>query len=149
MGFAYQQTQQQTPQYGQSQHFNHTPAPYAVDPPATAPVSMHSMPVPTSVASIPTDQISATGISFPVPPNSQTITGNSMSVSNGSVSVSQSPVAMAPQTQYCMTHDGTYANIGTSGKVSVEFLNDLFLLGLERTHPYRLPSSAMSNTGMR
>jgi hypothetical protein len=150
MGFAYQQTQQQTTQYGQSQHFNHTPAPYAVDPTATAPVSMHSMPVPTSVASIPTDQLSATGISFPVPPNSQPIIGNSMNVSNGSVPVSQSPVAMAPQTHYCMTtHDGTYANVGTSGKVSVEFLKDFFIFGLESTHPYRLPPSAMSNTGMR
>jgi hypothetical protein len=78
---------------------------------------MNTMPMPTPVASIPTDRISATGISFPMPPNTQAKPANGI---HGSVPVAPCPVTMAPTGQYCMpaNQGGTFTDVSTNGKVS-------------------------------
>jgi hypothetical protein len=113
MGYTHQHSQPQIRQsIGMAQHFNHT---YA----AHAPASENALPMPNSVASIPTDQISATGISFPVPQNTQPSVINGMHSAYSNVPVAPIPGTMAAASQYCMpaNHGTAFPNVNNSGKV--------------------------------
>ena len=80
------------------------------------------MPIPNSVASIPTDRISATGISFPVPSMPQAQPSSGASAKN--VPVAPNPVSAAPGGQYCLPAgqgNVAYANpAAPNAKVSVK-----------------------------
>ena len=110
--------QQETNQVGASQDYSHN-ASYAANTIAPAP-SMNTMPMPNPVASIPIDQISATGISFPVPPNMQAKPSNGI---HGGVPLAQNPAAIAPSDQYCMPTSQRSKFTNTTS-VSVKVSND-------------------------
>jgi hypothetical protein len=95
-----------------------------------SPTPIHSMsvPGPSPISPVPTNQISATGISFPQPLLVQSNVRNAVSMMNGDGQGNLSPVVMS-SVQYCLTANGNnqLPGVSTNGKVR------MLLFCLDRT----------------
>lgn len=85
-----------------------------------SPTPIHSMslPGPSHISPVPTNQISATGISFPQPLLIQNNVSNAVSMMNGDGLGNPSPALMSSM-QYCLSTDGNSqaSDVSTNGKV--------------------------------
>lgn len=95
-----------------------------------SPIPIHSMsvPIPSPISPVPTNQISATGISFPQPLLVQSNVRNTVSMMNGNGQGNPSPAVMS-SIQYCLTTNGDNhaPGVSTNGKVR------MLLFCLDRT----------------
>jgi hypothetical protein len=126
---SYQNPPNQT-QANQVQAHQHNPMPFAQPsnpqqydryyaPISTAPSPMHSPHMQSYIAPVPTNQISATGISFPQPQNIQSSVMNGLSTMNGSAPVAPNPVVMSSSAPFCLAANGSDpVGVEISGRVS-------------------------------